>query len=166
MRFGIINDELLHHQPEFKMKSKLATVNFLKPVFIALAVSLFFVNSTAGQLNSNLSISNELKALDKLIRDISWDKDSKYLLYHNIGTVVSEADDNQAIEVWMVDLDCWNSDEASELNAVFCTEQLEFDYKVEDWMLESYKADSLTDTQIDKEEEYHVESWMYDMQKF
>ena len=166
MSFGIINDKILYHQPNFKMKSKPTTIKFLKPILTAIAVLLVFVNSTVGQLNSNLSISNELKTLDKLIKDIRWDNNSKYLLYHNMGFITSEPDEVQNMEVWMVDLDCWNSDASSELNEVFCTEQLEFDYKVEDWMLESYKSDSSIDTLIDKENEYHVESWMYDLQKF
>ena len=148
-----------------KMKTTDSKPNLTKSMFTALFVALVFANTSIAQLNSSNQISEEIKNLDKIIRNITWDKNSKYLLYHNNKNSATENEENQNIEIWMVDLSCWNSDESANINEVLCTQEYEFNYQVEDWMLKTYNSEEDSDNNI-KEEDYHVESWMYNLQEY
>ncbi len=139
--------------------------NVIKSMFTVLFVALVCASTSMAQLNSSNQISEELKNLDKIIRNITWDNNSNYLLYHS-GNSANEKEENQNIEIWMVDLSCWNSDKSANINEVLCTQEYEYNYQVEDWMLKTYNTQKNTDKSIDKEEEYHVESWMYNLQEY
>lgn len=124
-----------------------------------------FPNDTTGQL-SNKSEQTDLKILDKIIKEINWDTDSKYLFYHNVPASVTETDGYQDMEIWMVDLTCWNSAESEELNAIACVLEFEYDYPVEDWMIREFTTDLENNTDMPVEENYPVEDWMYNLRKF
>ena len=112
-------------------------------------------------------MSEELKALEKLIREMKWDTYSKYLLYHTISPYLAVIEDNQDMETWMVDLGCWNFRESKEMNELLCIQEFEYDYPLESWMLEEFNIDTQNKNLMpDEEERYRVEEWMYDLQGF
>ena len=130
-----------------------------------LLVTSVFTFSMNGQLAAD-NMSEDLKTLDKLIRDIRWNTHSDYLLYHNVSIPSSEMEENLNVEIWMIDLCCWNSEESEELNQLLCVQEFEYDYPVEDWMLETFNTNVKSDTADVNEDVYPVEEWMYDLKKF
>lgn len=140
----------------------LKNANAILPVVFLL---FGFTNDATGQL-SNKSEQTDLKILDKIIKEINWDTDSKYLFYHNVSPSVNENDGYQDIEIWMVDLTCWNSPESEGLNTIACILEFEYDYPVEDWMIKEFTTDLQNNEDIPVDEIYPVEEWMYNIQKF
>lgn len=132
---------------------------------LILLVASVFTFTMKGQLSAS-HMAKELQILDKLISDIKWDTYSNYLLYHNIAYSAADIEDNQNIEIWMIDLSCWNCEASEELNELLCVQEFEYDYPVEDWMLEVSGITAQNDTQYEKEDSYPVENWMYDLTKF
>ena len=162
----MINVIYLVQQPNHKiMDSILRILKSSKTFILALLVIFVFSVSMKGQLSAS-NMSEELKALDKLIREIRWDTYSKYLLYHTISPSVALIEDNQSIEIWMVDLSCWNFMESEEMNELLCIQEFEYDYPLENWMLEEFNIDIQDNLAPDEEEKYDVEEWMYDLQGF
>ena len=162
----MINVIYLVQQPNHKiMDSILRILKSSKTIILALLVIFVFSVSMKGQLSAS-NMSEELKALDKLIREIRWDTYSKYLLYHTISPSVALIEDNQSIEIWMVDLGCWNFMESEEMNELLCIQEFEYDYPLENWMLEEFNIDIQDNLAPDEEEKYDVEEWMYDLQGF
>ena len=162
----MINVIYLVQQPNHKiMDSILRILKSSKTFILALLVIFVFSVSMKGQLSAS-NMSEELKALDKLIREIRWDTYSKYLLYHTISPSVALIEDNQSIEIWMVDLGCWNFMESEEMNELLCIQEFEYDYPLENWMLEEFNIDIQDNLAPDEEEKYDVEEWMYDLQGF
>ena len=162
----MINVIYLVQQPNHKiMDSILRILKSSKTFILALLVIFVFSVSMKGQLSAS-NMSEELKALDKLIREIRWDTYSKYLLYHTISPSVALIEDNQSIEIWMVDLGCWNFMESEEMNELLCIQEFEYDYPLENWMLEEFNIDIQDNLAPDEEERYDVEEWMYDLQGF
>jgi hypothetical protein len=147
------------------MNSKLNIFRAGKTVVLTLLVASVFTFSMKGQLSAR-QMTEDSKILNKLIRDIKWDSYSKYLLYHNITPSAPEIDENQYIEIWMVDLACWNSEGPEKLNELLCVQDFEYDYPVEDWMLEVFDINMQNDMEHEQEENYPVEEWMYDLQMF
>lgn len=148
------------------MDSKLRNLKTGKTVILTLLVVFVFSVSMKGQLSAS-NMSEELKALDKLIREIKWDTYSKYLLYHAISPYVTVIEDNQNMETWMVDLSCWNFRESKEMNELLCIQEFEYDYPLESWMLEEFNIDTQDNNLMpDEEERYQIEEWMYDLQGF
>lgn len=147
------------------MESKLRIFQESKTVILTLLVIFIFSISMKGQLSAS-NMSEELKTLDKLIREIKWDTYSKYLLYHNISPSIAEIEDNQNIEIWMVDLGCWNFKESEEMNELLCIQEFEYDFPLENWMLEEFSIDMQHNTEPEDEEDYPVEEWMYNLQSF
>jgi len=147
------------------MNSKLRIFKSGKTIILTLLVVFVFSVSMKGQLSAN-HMSEELKTLDKLIREIKWDTYSKYLLYHNISPAIAEIEDTQRIEIWMVDLTCWNSKESKEMNELLCVQEFEYDYPLENWMLEEFNMHIQDNPEIENEEIYPVEEWMYNLQSF
>jgi len=147
------------------MNSILRILKSSKTVILTLLVIFVFSVSMMGQLSAS-NMSEELKALDKLIREIRWDTYSKYLLYHTISPSVTLIEDDQSMEIWMVDLSCWNFMESEEMNELLCIQEFEYDYPLENWMLEEFNIDLQDNLAPDEEERYDVEEWMYDLQGF
>lgn len=145
------------------MKTKPRIFKALKTMITAFAVTLVFGNLAMGQLNSNINISEELKNLDRILSEIKWDNESNYLLYPVSGTLSTQIEDIQDIEIWMVDVSCWNSNTSKEMKEVFCAEEIEYTYGIENWMLECFSKNTEPDFEPDNENEYHVESWMYNI---
>ena len=153
-------------QPNYKiMDSKLRILQTGKTFILTLLVIFVFSVSMKGQLSAS-NMSDELKALDKLIREIKWNTYSKYLLYHNISISLAEIEDNQNIEIWMVDLGCWNFKESEQMNELLCVQEFEYDYPLENWMLEEFSFDFQNNQEPEDEEDYPVEEWMYNLQSF
>ena len=128
-------------------------------------IAFVFAYNMKGQLSAS-HMAEEFTILDKLIRDIKWDTQSKYLLYHNIASSATEIEENQSIEIWMIDLGCWNSEGSEELNELLCVQEFEYDYPFENWMLEEFKVAAQNSMEYEKEDKYPVEDWMYDLQRF
>jgi hypothetical protein len=147
------------------MDSKLRIYQKSKTVILALFAVFVFSVSIKGQLSAD-NMSEELKALDKLIREIKWNTYSKYLLYHNISPSVAEIEDSQNIEIWMVDLGCWDFKESEAMNELLCVQEFEYDYPLENWMLKEFSIDTNEDPEPEDEENYPVEEWMYDLHSF
>lgn len=147
------------------MDSKLRIFQESKTVILTLLVIFIFSISMKGQLSAS-NMSEELKTLDKLIREIKWDTYSKYLLYHNISPSIAEIEDNQNIEIWMVDLGCWNFKESEEMNELLCVQEFEYDFPLENWMLEEFSIDMQDNLEPEDEENYPVEEWMLNLQSF
>ncbi len=146
------------------MNSKLRIFKLSKTIILTLLVVFVFTVSMKGQLSAS-NMSEELKTLDKLIREIKWDTYSKYLLYHNISPSIAEIEDTQNIEIWMVDLSCWNFKESEKMNELLCVQEFEYDYPLENWMLEEFNLD-IQDYTEPEEEEYPIEEWMFNLQSF
>ncbi len=147
------------------MDSKLRILRISKTLILTLFVVFVFCLSIKGQLSAD-NMSEELKMLDKLIREIKWDTYSKYLLYHNISPSMAEIEDNQNMEIWMVDLSCWDFNESEQMNELLCVQEFEYDYPLENWMLEEFSINNHDYLEPEEEKEYHVEEWMYDLQSF
>ncbi|MBN2613520.1 MAG: hypothetical protein JXB00_18335 [Bacteroidales bacterium] len=149
------------------MNAKLQILKRIRPVVIFFAFSPAFACMAMGQLNSRNSISEELRFLDKIIQEIKWDNESNYLLYPGSGAVFTEKEEIQDIELWMVDVNCWNSESTDEMKELLCTHEAEYVYAVEEWMLKSY-TNVIKKNILEPETEnvYNVESWMYDLQEF
>jgi hypothetical protein len=147
------------------MNLKLKIFRIAKTSLLMLLVTSVFTFSMNGQLAAD-NMSEDLKTLDKLIRDIRWNTHSDYLLYHNVSIPSSEMEENLNVEIWMIDLCCWNSEESEELNQLLCVQEFEYDYPVEDWMLETFNTNVKSDTADVNEDVYPVEEWMYDLKKF
>jgi hypothetical protein len=147
------------------MDSKLRIYQTSKTVILALFAMFVFSVSMKGQLSAS-NMSEELITLDKLIREIRWDTYSKYLLYHNLSPSIAEIEDNQNIEIWMVDLGCWNFTESEEMNELLCVQEFEYDYPLENWMFKEFSIDINENQEPEDEENYPVEEWMYDLHSF
>jgi hypothetical protein len=147
------------------MDSKLRIYQTSKTVILALFAMFVFSVSMKGQLSAS-NMSEELITLDKLIREIRWDTYSKYLLYHNLSPSIAEIEDNQNIEIWMVDLGCWNFTESEEMNELLCVQEFEYDYPLENWMLKEFSLDIQENPDPEDEEKYPVEEWMYNLHSF
>jgi hypothetical protein len=157
---------IIDQQPNFViMDSKLRIYQISKTVILALFIVFVFSVSIKGQLSAG-NISEELKVLDKLIREIKWDTYSQYLLYHSMPPSVAEIEDNQNIEIWMVDLGCWDFKESEEMNELLCVQEFEYDYPLENWMLKEFSIDINENQEPEDEENYPVEEWMYDLHSF
>ncbi|HJX70512.1 MAG TPA: hypothetical protein VJ346_01125 [Bacteroidales bacterium] len=147
------------------MNSKLNIFRKINAVILTLIVASVSTFSMKGQLSAS-HMAEEFTILDKLIRDIKWDTYSKYLLYHNIASSATEIEENQSIEIWMIDLGCWNSEGSEELNELLCVQELEYAYPLENWMLEEFNVTAQNNMEYEKEDKYPVEEWMYDLQRF
>lgn len=147
------------------MDLKLKIFRIAKASLLMLLVTSLFTFSMNGQLAAD-NMTEDLKILDKLISDIKWDTHSDYLLYHNVSSPTAEMEESLNIEIWMIDLGCWNSEESEKLNQLLCVQEFEYDYPVEDWMLETFNTNAQYDTAHIQEDSNPVEEWMYDLKKF
>ncbi len=147
------------------MDSKLKIFRIAKVSVLMLLVTSFFTFSMNGQLAAD-NMSKDLIILDKMISDISWNTHSDYLLYHNLSVPAAEMEENLNTEIWMIDLDCWNCKESEALNRLLCVQEFEYDYPVEDWMLETFNTNAQNNPEYVREDSLPVEEWMYDLKKF
>lgn len=147
------------------MDLKLKIFRIAKASVLMLLVTSVFTFSMNGQLAAN-NMPEDFRYLDKLISDIKWNTHSDYLLYHNVSGPAAEMEENLNVEIWMIDLCCWNSEESEELNQLLCVQEFEYDYPVEDWMLETFNTNVQNDPADIQEDVYPVEEWMFDLKKF
>jgi hypothetical protein len=154
-----------NNQSKNVMDSRKKTIKPFKTFILTLLAAFVFTVGMKGQLSAT-NMSDELKSLDKLIRDIKWDTYSKYLLYHNISSSMTEIEESQNIEIWMVDLGCWNFKASEKMNELLCVQEFEYDYPIENWMLKEFNIPLQNNPELENEENYQVEDWMYNLQGF
>ncbi len=138
--------------------------NTVKKIAGLLLILILPCGFTDAQLSSEKSMWKEIKALDKIIRDIEFDRnESSYLIYQNkTGAYTASDDDMQQVEFWMIDLGCWKSNESGALNDLLCIQEYEFDYPVEKWMLTEFATPAVPAPDNVDEEKIHLEDWMVD----
>jgi hypothetical protein len=154
-----------NNQSKNVMDSRKKTIKPFKTFILTLLAAFVFTVGMKGQLSAT-NMSDELKSLDKLIRDIKWDTYSKYLLYHNFSSSMTEIEESQNTEIWMVDLGCWNFKASEKMNELLCVQEFEYDYPIENWMLKEFNLPLQNNPELENEENYQVEDWMYNLQGF